>query len=505
MFSEDNWQRWLGKEVGNYQLKEDPLTKKITKEYLKRRYLHFDKRFWLPDRNEELMKFLSESNKVAKRTFFPFIRKVVKTPRFRYDSKAYKRVVKYKPRPICYASHFDSLIYSFYSFCLTNEYEKYIKTQELSDCVLAYRTDLDACNIDFAREVFDYIRIKGDCTAIALDVENFFSSLNHNVLKSSWKEVIGQDQLPDDQYHLFKAITSYGYVNENTLLRLLDIDDKKSLKIGSYLEIMPGEKDSHKFSNLRKRNIICHNDSGVGIPQGSPISAILSNIYMINYDKLLFSIAKERGFLYCRYCDDILIVCDTACVNEIKDKAINEIEKYGLKIQESKEEIIRFKYNSKGQLRAFDYKRIAGGRAGGVLAESELYKNLQYLGFEFNGQNTYIRSSSLSRYSRRMKARVSKAVKMAYSKSAKGSTIFKRKIYQRYTHLGNRNFISYAKKAACEKYINSNGEIKYGLDSNSIRKQISKHFKNVNKTIRFKTQQRIEFKAKAGKLTKIRY
>ena len=52
------------------------------------------------------------------------------------------------------------------------------------------------------------------------------------------------------------------------------------------------------------------------------------------------------------------------------------------------------------------------------------YKNLQYLGFEFNGKNIYVRPGSLSRYFRKMKARIVKSVSMAYSENSKSDTIF---------------------------------------------------------------------------------
>ncbi|WP_243879901.1 hypothetical protein [Shewanella algae] len=80
---------------------------------------------------------------------------------------------------------------------------------------------------------------------------------------------------------------------------------------------------------------------------------------------------------------------------------------------------------------------------------------LQYLGFMFDGENAYIRSSSLARYSEKMKrgVRLAKKTMRKYnvirvSKGLPEKEVFKRKLYSRYTHLGGRNFITYGLRAA---------------------------------------------------------
>lgn len=114
-------------------------------------------------------------------SFSPFIKILVKTPRFKYQETEGEYELETKIRPICFASHMDSLIFGFYSFCLTRKYEEYIERNGFSDCVLAYRSNLGGkCNIQFSKEVFDYIRSKGDCTAIALDIKGYFDHIDHN-------------------------------------------------------------------------------------------------------------------------------------------------------------------------------------------------------------------------------------------------------------------------------------------------------------------------------------
>ncbi|MFK8773750.1 MULTISPECIES: hypothetical protein [Aeromonas] len=82
-------------------------------------------------------------------------------------------------------------------------------------------------------------------------------------------------------------------------------------------------------------------------------------------------------------------------------------------------------------------------------------KPLQYLGFTFDGERKLIRSAALAKFSGRMKS----GVRLAKKNHAKANLLeeeigilktplFKRKIYERYSHLGKKNFITYGHMAA---------------------------------------------------------
>jgi len=89
-----------------------------------------------------------------------------------------------------------------------------------------------------------------------------------------------------------------------------------------------------------------------------------------------------------------------------------------------------------------------------------------------------------------MKGRIVKSVMMAYSKNSKSSVINKQQIYHRYSHLGKRNFLQYAYNASKKHYKNSEGKIREGLDSTSIKRQISAHFSIIEQEIRKTSEQR---------------
>ncbi|MGR6831329.1 hypothetical protein [Aliivibrio wodanis] len=101
--------------------------------------------------------------------------------------------------------------------------------------------------------------------------------------------------------------------------------------------------------------------------------------------------------------------------------------------------------------------------------------HLQYLGFMFDGEDIFIRSSSLARYSERMRRGIRLAKKtmikynsIRYEKGLPERELFKRKLYSRYTHLGKRNFITYGIRAANK------------MESESIRRQLKPLFKRFN-------------------------
>lgn len=516
MFSDEEfeyfWNGWSAQEESNYKLVKNSSGKEIRR-YLKKGYIHFDLKFWFPERKRELKEILKNGLKFFNKShqreewwpFSPFLKILLKTPRYKYQEAEGHFDLETKIRPICFASHIDSLIFGFYSYVLTKKYELYLEKWGFSDCVIAYRSNLDGrCNIQFAKEVFDEVHVRKDCTAIALDIKGYFDHIDHLILKEKWIEVIGK-KLPPDQFKIYKALTSYSYINKNNLLKKYDVN-LKSLKKSpaTLLDLVPGDKDFEKYQKLRTDKLIVTNDKPNrktgrlnGIPQGSGMSAVLSNIYLLDFDRDLNRQAKDQGFFYRRYCDDILIVCDSSEAEFLQRDIIEKINKeYHLIIQERKVEVIEFRPNNKGVIRGFNKKKKLADELDGAEFKNEhkYYKSLQYLGFEYNGQNIHIRPSSLSRYFLKMRGRIIKTVMMAYSKNAKSDKIWKKQIFEKYSHLGNRNFLTYAYSSSKDFYFNAKKESKVGMNSPAIRRQLSRHFSVLMNTLSTKNFQRFRYK-----------
>jgi RNA-directed DNA polymerase len=454
----------------------------------KRKYPHFDPKINFFKNIAFFKSYFSKKENVAQHSFYPFIRMIINTPRFKKtDEKDEKgkpiRKIIPKPRPLAYAAHFDAFIYSFYSTVLTERYERKAKKWGIYDSVLAY-LEKGASNIEFAHEIFEYIKNRGECVALAFDVSSFFDGLDHEQLKKMWGRVINKPVLPIDHFKVFKSLTDYTFVDK------ADLENEFPQLITNPKKELPTKKicEPADFRDrVRKKGLIKSNPFKIsvkesprfgqkcGIPQGSPISACLSNIYMIEFDiRTKQKIDLFKG-IYRRYCDDIIVVVDFKDAETAKKFILDEIKRYHLEINDTKTEVTHFKKDTKGELRAFNDK--------------DGFHNLQYLGFEFNGKNTYIRSSSISRYYKRLTARIRENLKAAYGKNSIGDTVFRKKLNNRYTDKGERNFITYAERAAEH------------MQSETIKKQYKSSLKKVKEKFD-KKKQEFETKRNPKKIMK---
>ena len=88
-----------------------------------------------------------------------------------------------------------------------------------------------------------------------------------------------------------------------------------------------------------------------------------------------------------------------------------------------------------------------------------------------------------------MKAGVRETIKRAYGANSKGQKFLKKRLYDRFTHLGGQNFLSYAYRAS-----------KIMDNSETIKKQVSNHFKQLNDTIDQKTDKHLKKLERKGKV-----
>jgi hypothetical protein len=467
--------------------------------------------------------YVQNPKKISKHSFLPFIHKEIVTRKFRkeYDIRGNalncgERKASEKKRDIFYASHFDSQIFSYYSSILSTSYEELLAKNGLNKVVTAYRriplnsgnsNSRHMCNIDFANEVFEYIRDKSPCPliAIAFDIKSFFDNLDHKILKQQWAKIIEETNLPTDHYNVYKNITRFAYVNQNDLFNTFKdqiwvesktgVRRQKKIKKNKHLKNQGAIAYCKKQDFLKNKHLIkshkvldnkCKSKRTKGIPQGSSISAILANIYLFDFDKKINEVTEKNG-LYRRYSDDIVVVCENHRKDEIIELFSNEIEKYKVEIQPSKTQIFHFftldhRYQCFNEISKYNFKQT---------------KQFEYLGFAFDGNYTYLKSSSLATYYRKMKRVVRRHKYYARHTSNKKSNgeIFKKKLFLKYSykgaqrrriyrmnkdtnewHVTNRfdwgNFITYAKLAA------------NNMKNNKINHQIRKHWRILNEEIR---------------------
>lgn len=481
-----------------------------------RGYPHFSNKTPLLIRNN-IERYVSNPQKVSKHSFHPLIFKEIKQRRYKLSNfngierhshkkldKKGKIVSNAKIREILYATHIDAHIYSYYTQkVISPKYETYLnRNKVLSEAISAYRQILTEDkikfknNVHFAKDIFDEIKKRGNCVVLAFDVENFFPTLNHKQLKLIWAKILGYKTLPKDHYNIFKAATKFSYVKLKDLKTKNNHFDEKKLakhkKEGKHTffenikELVDTEIILHKNQKHKDANLM-------GIPQGLPISALLANMYMLPFDETIINeLTLKKNVFYRRYSDDIIIICKEDEVEYVEDFVINQVKEIKLVISKEKTEKTLFKIDN-GKLQSF---KISG---------SKLIKNipLNYLGFEFYGYKTLIKSKNLASFYRDMKdtiRRKSKRVEKINEKELKDeSPIFKRKIYRLYSFKGVKSRLLDCKKSEFKngrlvvkpfqrkfrgnyiKYIYRASE---EMNAPEIKKQIRNHWKILQSTLK---------------------
>ncbi len=472
--------------------------------------------------------YVENSEKVRTHSFLPLIHKSIVKRKFRADNsvsvlnpsgKRTRILGKPKVRDIFFASHLDSLILSKYNEILATAYEKHIEEKNFNESIVAYRKipiskglEKNKCNIDFAKTTFEFIQNNKDkkLTAIVADVTSFFDNLNHKTLKRQWTTVLNETTLPQDHYNLFKSLTNIKYIEgdklfesySNTMLVEKGIPNsatkkenkRKKIKSNKHFKeksaVAYCEKDEFLKNNL---NLIISKNNIVGIPQGSPISATLANIYMLEFDQVIFDDVSAIGGFYQRYSDDLIIICEQQYEDDIIKLIRYKIDTVvELKIEPNKTKVFRFE-ELKGKFTGFEIDEKT--------KTSNYNKTLEYLGFSFNGQKVLIKTSGFSKFYRSMKSSFKKSTSLAIHSKNPDKSLFKSRLYKRFTHKGAKRKLIYrpskADKTVYEKtneyywgnylsYINkANESMKPINGDNFVKKQSRKFWKKFNDLMKF--------------------
>ena len=383
-------------------------------------YAHFDLRVSLS--MPSIRKYVMDRTKIVTHSFYPFIH-------FEKKNSRYGKKEPKKPRELYYCSHLDRCVYQRYAFLLNYQYNIWACENNIDDVAIAYRDNLGKNNIDFAKDAFDAIRSFPQCFILVGDFTNFFDNLEHQYLKKMMCEVLGVERLPQDYFSVFKNITRFSSWDWKDIVKAAGENIAERgvrKKINSKETVLTKEQFQKNKKDIKK------NISGVGVPQGSPISAVLSNIYMIKFDKDIKRYVTSKGGIYMRYSDDFIIVLPYE-----RDAEIADFTSYIFSYVESMKGLIDLQ---KEKTSCYTYKDE-------VIYEGDQPSSINYLGFLFDGKNIRIRPRAITKYYYRMRRKANTIGRSNWT-SSKGRRISAKELYSIYSRNDEKQtFIDYARKA----------------------------------------------------------
>jgi len=276
--------------------------------------------------------------------------------------------------------------------------------------------------------------------------------------------------LSSDHFAVFKSLTQYSRVDIDKVYKEFGINGSNPKGVSSDLHnqmslgLLPSTKrpvtrktSKNRLERLRicspegfRKHVVPHirvgnkDNPNKGIPQGSPLSGLLSNVYMIDFDLKAKQFAESLSGTYMRYCDDLLCIVPLKeqqayqdIASKIQTFIFNLAKEFKLVVNDDKTD----KY--------FFSKEIGSKLSCSRITESGLLKDrLQYLGFHFDGRQVSIRSSSIMRYKKKMKRGINFHLRLrdAYASGEKLKTHELRLLYDQ-ADRGVSNFPSYARRA----------------------------------------------------------
>ena len=361
-------------------------------------YRHFD----APINITEIKKLVRNPSKVIGHSFMPLI----------HFEKRWRRAPKNgvarspKIRALRYASRKDAYIYKHYRELLAARYEAQLAKHWLCENILAYRRiplvgGANKSNIEFARDAFQKVKDLGKCTTVAIDISDFFGSISHDRIKQVWCDLLGVKHLPEDHYRVYRSIVNYRYVDRDKAYIALGYSEyDKRGKIRYTVDPESIDMQICSMKDFRELivggNIVEKHVGDSGIPQGLPISDLIANSYLFDFDVLMKAYATKRGGVYVRYSDDILFILpgDGRTARGAAHFAADNISRFGsaLRINAEKTEIACYTGHA-GAQRCYNLKPsdVEGRRL--RIGSNE---GLSYLGFRFDGQSVFFRNSTIA-------------------------------------------------------------------------------------------------------------
>jgi hypothetical protein len=443
------------------------------------RYAHFDYHISL----ESCIDRIKDPKYVAKHAYYPFLHYELTNRKLitREDEKGKHgdkvRNTDRKRRNIKYAAHIDSWIYRYYAYLINEKYNERVIADGINEVSVAYRNCFPGKNnINFAHSAFSFIKNEKDCLIIIGDFKDFFETLNHKYLKKQLKELLGVEELSDDYYSVFKAITHYSYIDIKKILEYRGLEtNKKGLRelnrISAPIMTVEELREKAKEKGFITKNENKDEHGSRGVPQGSPISAVLANVYMLEVDKQIYDFCKKHNGFYMRYSDDFMVVIPGIHFKDYDDEYVKPIRKMLQDVYVTLEPQKTQTYQKEGNC---------------ITNLNSDKKIINFLGFSYDGNEVRIRAKTISKYYHKLYRKV----KGCYSNDGKtkyGTKKGKTNLYKLYSYKGSK----YYKKAKGKyeegdqsnflDYVHKASKI---FEEEPITKDTRNHMSTIKKAIR---------------------
>lgn len=441
-----------------------------------KKYIHFDFPLSESERDKICTRIKNDPQKeLAEHRYLPFISFSITF--HKYNSK--DRRVKNKKRVISLSSHHDAIIYQYYAAILNKYYDKYVNEHNIDEVSVAYRSGHSQSNIDIAKEVFDFTVNSQKSWIIRGDFEGFFDNLNHNVLSAKVAKVLG-GELPLELKRMLISVMKYRVVTRDKLRNQLKSCEIETIFRHKYVTnsggaYVPNLKD---FGKLIKENKIRFSGKNrKGIPQGTAVSAVLANIYMIDLDQWLVQRVRDLNGIYRRYSDDFVIIIpkQNTEFSEVRDLC-NEVigisqKRYFLTIEKHKTSFLDYS-GMENNIRNYDL-------------EKEQWEKgfFDYLGFVFDGITVSLRPKSIYKFYYKGKRAVNRLITVEKDKVTIAKGISPEKFAEDYT---------------VQRHINHEEKIEWRLANDYEKKRVASR-------LEYSKKMSLEQVRMIHKMTTIRY
>lgn len=453
-------------------------------------YAHFDSR----KSAESVKEYIYNEKKIEEHSFLPFILDIYTMEKFNKENylinskieneEMKKDVTKEKKRNIMFSSHIDRYIFQLYNYKLNELYNNYARTNGINKCSVAYRNNFNGkSNINFAHDVFKFILNTKNCYILVGDFKDFFDGLDHKYLKKMLCKVCGKNNLDDDYYAVFKNITKYSYFDLQDICKIKNIKKQDIYNHAEKVNSNTGKKEfvfeldqvmTIEEINKYKSKYLHHNNK-YGIPQGSAISSVLANIYMIDVDKLINNLVTSNNGIYRRYSDDFIVVIPNISSEkfEILLKKIKEI------LSKNGNPTLT---DEKTRVYYYEGEKLENINENFLTNIKNTKNELEYLGFCFTGNKIKIRDKTMSKFYYRMYKKI-KTIALAHGKTKTGKNISGKNLYKLYSEFGKNdekgNFITYNER--CEKEFKDLENYFVSYKSRFIKKLKTRYNKEMEK------------------------